>query len=107
MMFVNMVGHASFQTAERSGPSTMDRSYRPVTGGAAMADADGGRVSMSAGAGTSGKMNFRPSSERSSRRKHALFGEPGAREGTRKVEHHPPTRQPHELAPSDASAIHA
>ena len=27
MMFVSMVGHAIFQTAGRSGPSTMDRSY--------------------------------------------------------------------------------
>ena len=27
MMFVSIVGHAIFQTAERSGPSTIERSY--------------------------------------------------------------------------------
>jgi hypothetical protein len=26
-MFVNIVGHAMFQTAERSGPSMIERSY--------------------------------------------------------------------------------
>src|SRR5262245_5318874 len=30
MMLVSMAGQASFQTARRSGPSTMERSYRPV-----------------------------------------------------------------------------
>jgi hypothetical protein len=40
-MFVNIVGHAIFQTAGRSGPSTIDRSYfrRSETGGAALTDA--------------------------------------------------------------------
>ena len=28
MMLVSIVGHASFQTADGSGPSTIDRSYR-------------------------------------------------------------------------------
>ena len=35
MMFVSILGQAIFQTAERSGPSTMDRSYR------GMAEAEG------------------------------------------------------------------
>jgi hypothetical protein len=56
MMFVSMVGHASFQTAERSGPSTMDRSYRPVADDADTGDAAG--VSTSAGAVTSVKMGY-------------------------------------------------
>jgi hypothetical protein len=47
-MFVSMVGHASFQTAERSGPSTMDRSYRRVADEGGIEDADG--AWMSAGA---------------------------------------------------------
>ena len=33
MMFVSIVGQAIFQTAERSGPSTMERSYREVAAG--------------------------------------------------------------------------
>jgi hypothetical protein len=32
-MFVSIVGQASFQTAERRGPSTMERSYRRDGGG--------------------------------------------------------------------------
>lgn len=44
MMLVSMVGQAIFHTAERSGPSTMDRSYRPAVGG-------GGGVSGGAAAG--------------------------------------------------------
>ena len=42
MMFINIVGQASFQTAERSGPSTMDRSYRLAAGGL------GARVALAA-----------------------------------------------------------
>jgi hypothetical protein len=34
IMFANIVGHAIFQTAARSGPSTMERSYF-LAGGAA------------------------------------------------------------------------
>src|SRR5688572_454183 len=48
MMFVSIVGHASFHTAGRSGPSTIDRSYRPaadaggaVGAGAAVRDGEG------------------------------------------------------------------
>src|SRR6476659_5228493 len=48
MMFVSIEGHAIFQTAKRSGPSTMDRSYRPVTGDGATGDSDG--VSTTGGA---------------------------------------------------------
>ena len=48
MMFVSIEGHAIFQTAERSGPSTIDRSYRPVTGDGATGDSDG--VSRTGGA---------------------------------------------------------
>jgi hypothetical protein len=33
-MLVSIVGHAIFQTAGRSGPSTIDRSYRRVGAGA-------------------------------------------------------------------------
>jgi hypothetical protein len=31
-MFASIVGHAIFQTAGASGPSTMDRSYRRLSG---------------------------------------------------------------------------
>jgi hypothetical protein len=53
MMLVSMVGHAIFQTAERNGPSTIERSYRRVAGAGATAGADG--ISISAGAVTSVK----------------------------------------------------
>lgn len=33
-MFASIVGHAIFHTAARSGPSTIDRSYRDFAGGA-------------------------------------------------------------------------
>jgi hypothetical protein len=51
MMLVSMAGQASFHTAERSGPSTMDRSYRGVAGARGTSATDG--VSMGAGAVTS------------------------------------------------------
>jgi hypothetical protein len=38
-MLVSMVGQASFQTAGRNGPSTMDRSYRLVVGGGGISGA--------------------------------------------------------------------
>jgi hypothetical protein len=34
MIFVSIVGHAIFQTARASGPSTIERSYRGFTAGA-------------------------------------------------------------------------
>src|SRR5262245_13274750 len=36
MMFVSMLGHAIFQTAGRKGPSTIERSYRRPSEGAAV-----------------------------------------------------------------------
>jgi len=39
MMFASIVGHASFHTAARSGPSTIERSYRIDGRGAAAARA--------------------------------------------------------------------
>jgi hypothetical protein len=45
MMFVSIVGQASFHTTGRSGPSMMDRSYRRATdGGAARGAATGAGV---------------------------------------------------------------
>jgi hypothetical protein len=47
-MFVSIVGQASFQTAGRSGPSTIDRSYR-FFGGAGGISAAGAAGEATAG----------------------------------------------------------
>jgi hypothetical protein len=54
-MFVSIVGHAIFQTAWRSGPSTMDRSYRPAAGPGEDGVGEVDAVSSPAGAVTSVK----------------------------------------------------
>ena len=53
-MFVSIVGHAIFQTAGRSGPSTMDRSYfrRSGADGTAEAEADADAAAAVEGGGT-------------------------------------------------------
>lgn len=52
IMFVSIVGQASFQTAGGSGPSTMERSYRRRSGaaeGLAAAGAAGGAIAPAGG----------------------------------------------------------
>lgn len=46
-MFVSIVGHAIFQTAGRSGPSMIDRSYRFLAAG-------GGASTVGTGVATAG-----------------------------------------------------
>src|SRR5207248_2133048 len=50
MMFVNIVGQASFHTAGRSGPSMMERSYRLAPG--EPTNGAGGAGAMGAATGT-------------------------------------------------------
>jgi len=52
MMFVSIVGQAIFQTAERNGPSTMERSYRAPGRGAGVEARCGAAVVVGGGAGT-------------------------------------------------------
>ena len=53
MMLVSIVGHAIFHTADRSGPSMMERSYfRPPGGVGAAGGAGGTRVASAAGGTT-------------------------------------------------------
>jgi hypothetical protein len=63
MMLVSIVGHASFHTAGRSGPSTIERSYRGRSGRAAdvgdvAARATGAAASVNADYRSSGATLF-------------------------------------------------
>jgi hypothetical protein len=55
MMLVSMVGHASFQTAGRSGPSIIERSYRGRCEPAAAARVGAG---VAVAAGTAASVNY-------------------------------------------------
>src|SRR5688500_12841282 len=52
MMLVSMVGHAIFHTADRSGPSMMERSYFRPPGAVGAAGGAGGTSVASAAGGT-------------------------------------------------------